>query len=126
MSSSNFSFSEDAKVGAEKRFPDGSVDFFLPSDFTLDCATVALNDELAKGSYGTVYRATVGGSQYAVKIEDFSDGIEEQVNLLVELTMLQCFPHERMVQFHGAGCLTKSTGGAKVRRAFPHTRLPMV
>jgi hypothetical protein len=55
-------------------------------------------DELAKGSYGVVYHGTVEGQAMAVKMEEFSDGVEEQVNLLVELTMLQSFPHERMVR----------------------------
>ena len=80
------------------RFPDGSVDFFEPAtDFIVDCSAVQLMDELAKGSYGVVYHGTVDGQAMAVKMEEFSDGVEEQVNLLVELTMLQSFPHDRMV-----------------------------
>jgi hypothetical protein len=62
---------------------------------------------LSLGSYGTVYKATMDGGNYAVKIEDFHEGDEEQVNLLVELTMLQSFPHEKLVKFFGAGVFVK-------------------
>ena len=112
---SGFSFADEAKFGATQRFPDGTVDFFEPSDFIIDCSSVLLNDELAKGSYGIVYNGTIGDESYAVKIEEFTEGIEEQVNILVELTMLQSYPHERLVRFFGAGFLPKSTVGAKVQ-----------
>ena len=105
-------FSLSAKTAAEARFPDGSLDFFQCSDFSIDCASIQLIDELAKGSYGTVYAGVMRGETYAVKIEEFSDGVEEQVNLLVELTVLQSLPHEKMVRFFGAGCLAKTNIGA--------------
>ena len=91
-------FSLAAKKAAEARFPDGSLDFFQCSDFNVDCSSIQLVDELAKGSYGTVYAGVMHGSTYAVKIEEYSDGVEEQVNLLVELTVLQSLPHEKMVR----------------------------
>ena len=53
---------------------------------------------------------------YAVKVEDFLPG-EEQTNLLVELSILQSYPHERLVKFCGAAYLAKSlNAGAKVCR----------
>lgn len=51
-----------------------------------------------------MYTANVGTNVYAVKIEDFHQGDEEQANLLVELTILQSFPHDRLVKFIIAGC----------------------
>ena len=105
-------FSLAARTAAEQRFPEGSLDFFQCSDFNVDCSTIQLVDELAKGSYGTVYAGVMCGETYAVKIEEFSDGVEEQVNLLVELTVLQSLPHEKMVRFFGAGYLAKTNVGA--------------
>ena len=108
-------FCSAAKTAAEARFPDGSLDFFCSTDFTIDCSSILLTDEIAKGSYGTVYAGVLHGETYAVKIEEFSDSIEEQVNLLVELTVLQSLPHETMVRFVGAGALTKNnTGTTKI------------
>ena len=109
------SFSVAAKGGAYKRFPDGSVDFFETHDFTIDCESVNLCGVLARGSFGVVYNGNMNGENYAVKIEDFSYGIEEQVNLIVELTILQSLPHNRMVRFYGAGYQSNSLTGAKVR-----------
>ena len=51
---------------------------------------------------------------YAVKLEDFIQG-EEQTNLLIELSILQSYPHERLVKFCGAAYFAKSlNAGAKV------------
>jgi hypothetical protein len=105
----NPTFTPKAKEGAEKRFPDGTVDWFEPNDFQIDYNKVERLDLIAKGSYGTVYKARWKNELVAIKLEDFYDGDEEQVNLLVELTMLQSFPHERMVKFIGAGCIVDST-----------------
>lgn len=107
---SNPSFSKGAKDAAEHRFPDGTVDWYMSSDFNIDYDSVELLDLVAKGSYGTVYKALWRGNIVAAKLEDFKDGDEEQVNLLVELTMLQCFPHERCVRFLGAGCISHDFG----------------
>ena len=106
-------FSAAARAGTLARLPDG-CDLFVPEDFCVDCSAIELHDELAKGSYGVVYAGRINGETFAVKIEEFSDGNEEQVNLLVELTMLQSFPHEKMVRFHGAGWLPKTHVGAKI------------
>lgn len=106
-------FSIAAREGADKRFPDGTLDWFESSDFSIDFHSVALKEQLAKGSYGTVYKAVMNGEVVAAKIEDFHDGDEEQINLLVELSMLQSFPHDKLVKFHGAG-ISKSMMGEKV------------
>ena len=110
------SFTPEAKSGACNRFPDGSVDFFVSSDFNVDCASVNLNGVLARGSYGVVYDGTWNGESYAVKIEDFASSVEDQVNLIVELTLLQSLPHERMVRFYGAGFQSESLSGPKVMK----------
>jgi hypothetical protein len=114
----NPSFSATAKEAAEKRFPEGTVDWFLSSDFNVDYESVKVLDLIAKGSYGTVYKALWNGEVVAAKLEDFTDGDEEQVNLLVELTMLQSFPHERLVRFLGAGCLSNDQGSYIERKVF--------
>ena len=109
----NATFSDVAKDGANKRFPEGTLDWFHPSDFAIDFSSVSLLEQIAKGSYGTVYKSVMQGDLVAVKIESFHEGCEEQVNLLVELSMLQSFPHERLVRFFGAGT-SKSGSGEKV------------
>jgi serine/threonine protein kinase len=114
MSSSTATFSDAAKAAASTRFSDGSVDFFVPSDFTVDCTAVNLNRVLARGSYGVVYEGTWNGGSYAIKIEDFTSAVEDQANLIVELTLLQSLPHHRMVRFYGAGYQPDSRTGPKV------------
>ena len=119
MDSIDSLFSDVAKAGSFNRFPDGTVDFFISSDFTVDCESVNLNGVLARGSYGVVYRGIWNGETYAVKIEDFTSGVEEQINLIIELTILQSLPHDRMVRFYGAGYQADSFGGPKVANNIP-------
>ena len=114
MESNESVFSDAAKSGSLMRFPDGTVDFFISSDFTVDCASVNLDRVLARGSYGVVYKGIWNGEVYAVKIEDFTSGVEEQINLIVELTLLQSLPHDRMVRFYGAGYQADTFSGPKV------------
>ena len=116
MSSQVASFSLAAKGGSYKRFPDGCADFFESSDFTVDCANVTLCSVLARGSFGVVYIGRMHGETYAVKVEDFNSGVEEQVNLIVELTILQSLPHDRMVRFYGAGYQAVSPTGPQVNK----------
>ena len=101
-------FSVGAIASAQKRFPDCTVDWFQSGDFNIDYESVKLLELVAKGSYGTVYKSIFEKCIVASKLEDFHESDEEQVNLLVELTMLQSFPHERLVKFIGASCLSKS------------------
>jgi hypothetical protein len=42
-------FSAEARCRAEKRFPDGTLDWFQDSDFTINCSKINLIDQLAKG-----------------------------------------------------------------------------
>ena len=88
IASKDASHTDEAKSGASNRFPDGSVDFFVSSDFNVDCASVNLNGVLARASYGVVCDGTWNGESYAVKIIDFASSAEDQVNLSVELTLL--------------------------------------
>lgn len=101
-------FSENARQSALNRLT-SAADFFLESDFAEDCDQLDFREQIAAGSYGRVYTASVGSNTYAVKVEDFHDGDEEQANLLVELTILQSLPHERLVKFIIAGCDQIST-----------------
>jgi hypothetical protein len=114
MDRHELSFSTGARSGASNRFPDGSLDFFESTDFSIDCPSVSLLDQIAKGSYGTVYKGMMNGNIVAVKMEDFHEDAEEQVNLLIELSMLQSYPHKNLVKFFGAGFLPKSATGEMV------------
>ena len=117
MSENLLKFSPAAEEGLRNRLCPGQFDLFQASHFQVDVSHITLIDQLAKGSYGVVYRCNLNGSSYAVKVEDFLPGVEEQVNLLVELTILQSLPHDRLVPFFGAGYLTKSSSGAfKVKK----------
>jgi predicted Ser/Thr protein kinase len=112
-------FSETACARALERFPEGTLDLFQAADFSIDCTTLSLLDQLAKGSYGTVYKGSMAGSFYAVKIEDFHEEDEEQTNLIVELSLLASFPHPNLVKFYGAGCLARpSATGERVSELF--------
>ena len=119
----NPSFSSGAKDGADKRFPEGTVDWYISSDFNVEYNDVELLNVVAKGSYGTVYKAKWNNEVVAAKLENFDDGDEEQVNLLVELTMLQCFPHDRLVRFLGAGCLATPISGKIERKVSLHIHI---
>jgi len=105
-------FSDTALEGLKNRLHPGQYDLFESSHFQVDVTNIALIDQLAKGSYGTVYKCSFKGNTYAVKIEDFMTGIEEQVNLLVELSILQSLQHDRLVSYFGAGYLSKSSATA--------------
>ena len=54
---SMLSFSKESRDCARKRFPDNSnIDLFDDKDFTVNCSEVNLADEIARGSYGVVYK----------------------------------------------------------------------
>lgn len=109
-------FSSKAKASAQKRFPQDncSIDWFESGDFADDCNSITLLDRIASGAFGVVYKALISGLTYAVKVEDFHPGDEEQTNLLVELSILQSLPHERLVRFIVAGSMNTSLQGAKI------------
>ena len=117
-------FSAGALDGLRRRLAvDNCTDnftFFDAEHFDVEVSNISLLDQLAKGSYGVVYKGALNGLSYAVKIEDFLPGVEEQINLLVELTILQSLKHDRLVSYFGSGYLSKSSSGAyKVRRLIP-------
>lgn len=102
-------FLESGIKGANDRFPDvDGIDFFDNSDFLKNCNGVIIKDKIANGAFGVVYNGEMNGKKCAIKIEKFSDDAEEQTNLLVELTILQSLPHERLVHFYGAGVETNN------------------
>lgn len=107
-------FSELAQEAAVKRFPDGCVDFFSSFvDFTIDCSKIKICQLLAKGNEGSVYSGLLENENYAIKVEELHSGVQEQANLIVELTILQSLPHDRLVRFMGAG-LSNTPVGSKV------------
>jgi serine/threonine protein kinase len=103
----------------KQRFPVDEMNFFdEKNDFNIDVSTIMLSDQIAKGSYGVVYHGVMRREKYAVKVEDLRTGVEEQVNILSELTILQSFPHHCLVKFFGTGYLSKSLSEAKVHSSF--------
>ena len=99
----------------KKRFPVDDMNFFDErNDFNIDVSAIILSDQIAKGSYGVVYHGVMRREKYAIKVEDLRTGVEEQVNILSELTILQSFPHHCLVKFFGTGYLSKSLSEAKV------------
>jgi serine/threonine protein kinase len=106
----------------KKRFPIDEMNFFdEKNDFNIDVSTIMLSDQIAKGSYGVVYHGVMRREKYAIKVEDLRTGVEEQVNILSELTILQSFPHHCLVKFFGTGYLSKSLSEAKVYSSFSST-----
>jgi len=109
-------FSQGALDGLRRRLAvDNRADsftFFDAEHFDVEVSNISLLDQLAKGSYGVVYKGALNGLSYAVKIEDFLPGVEEQINLLVELTILQSLKHDRLVSYFGSGYLSRSSSGA--------------
>jgi hypothetical protein len=60
----NHQFSPYAIKGAHERFPNNSVDFFESSDFSINCSSVKLLEEIAKGSFGVVYHGKDSANSY--------------------------------------------------------------
>jgi serine/threonine protein kinase len=108
-------FFDSAIEKLRKRFPVDDVNFFDPKcDFNIDISAIKLCEQIAKGSYGIVYNGVMRREKYAIKVEDLRTGVEEQVNILSELSIFQSFPHECLVKFYGTGYLSKSHSEAKV------------
>ncbi len=107
-------FSKEAREKLRTRLPTEELNFFTMSDFNINVLDITILDQIARGAYGIVYKGSMNGKKYAVKIEDFRVGVEEQVNLLSELTILQSLPHERLVSYQGAGYISKCDSEAKV------------
>ena len=80
------------------------------ADVMVDHQQIVLAQQLAKGSYGTVYKGTYQGKGVAIKVEDFPSSSEGQANLLAELTALKGLSHERLVQHIGTGCMPSPAG----------------
>lgn len=53
-------FCEDVRKSVNKRFPNScDVDIFDDRDFSVDCGSVVLSEEIARGSYGIVYNGSL-------------------------------------------------------------------
>ena len=88
---------------------------FDPNSFELQAKNVHIGEELAKGAFGTVFKATLDNVAVVVKSECISSyRTGELVNLLSELTFLQSTTNEHIVKFIGAGFVMEKEG-TKVR-----------
>lgn len=116
---SKLKFDDNCRENARKRLIDSDFELFSDDDFDIDCSDINITDELARGSYGIVYKGFMKSKVYAVKVEEFLAG-EEQTNILVELSILKSLNHERLVKYHGCSYISKSipvSAGAKVRES---------
>lgn len=69
--------------------------------FDIDVNDIVLQDQLARGAYGVVYKGQVKGKTYAIKVLDLVDCAEEQVNILVEIALLKSYPNSTLVSYYG-------------------------
>ena len=114
---SKLKFTDKCRENANKRLMQSECELFEDDDFTMDCSDINISDELARGSYGIVYKGYMKNQVYAVKVEDFLPG-EEQTNILIELSILKSLQHDRLVKYYGSTYISKSvpiSAGAKVR-----------
>jgi hypothetical protein len=88
---------------ARKRFPnvDPITSTIETGTFDMDVNDIVLQDQLARGAYGVVYKGQVKGKTYAIKVLDLVDCAEEQVNILVEIALLKSYPNNTLVSYHG-------------------------
>ena len=91
-------FSPAALTGLRNRFAvDGAVNdliLFDSSHFRVDVGNISLLDQLAKGSYGVVYKGALNGGTYAVKIEDFLEKAKKEIGTFMrkkgEEAVMEC------------------------------------
>lgn len=96
-------FNSDVRYGAECRLL-SSFDYFEETKLMGGHEAITLLEEISKGRFGRVYRGAYSGSKndVAIKVLDVLEGIQEQINLLCELSVLQGVPSDRFVKFLGA------------------------
>lgn len=103
--SENILFSNYINEELQKRFPDNSIDFFLSGDWNLDESKLTIFESIARGAYGTVHKGEYNGEAVAIKIQTVSSAIpEECTNVMVELSLMQSLPHEKLVPYIGSSC----------------------
>jgi len=76
------------------------------TDWNISYDSLNLLEKIAQGSFGVVYRASIEGSKesIAVKVQDVSENnLEEQINLLIEITCAKFFSHDNLVKCLGVG-----------------------
>jgi len=102
----NFLFSSKIYDSLALRFPDSCVDFFQPGDCILDRSKLEiLEPPIARGAFGMVHRGIYDGENVAVKVQKVPVEVtEECTNVMVELSLMQSFPHEKLVSYIGATC----------------------
>jgi serine/threonine protein kinase len=104
MSVANPLFSSEVMESLCNRFPE-NVDFFQQSDCNIERDNLQIHESIAKGAFGTVHKGEYNGKKVAVKIQNVPVTIREEcTNVLVELSLMQSMPHERLVSYIGADC----------------------
>ncbi len=103
-------FLDSVPEGVHKRFPEVKAvsETIESGTFDIDVNDLVLQDQLARGAYGVVYKGLIKGKTYAIKVLDLVDCMEEQVNILVEIALLKTFPHDTLVAYYGCSHITDS------------------
>lgn len=100
--SANPLFSSEIIEALCRRFPE-DVDFFQVADCNIDRENLQIHESIAKGAFGTVHKGEYNGKKVAVKIQNVPISIKEEcANVMVELSLMQSMPHERLIQYIGA------------------------
>ncbi len=101
--------------GFKKRFPNDDFKISEESDFGVDTSDIVLLDQIARGAYGIVYKGVVKGKTYAIKVQEAVPALEEQINILVELTLLKSLHHERLVSSYGSSRIVEKRSPFEVK-----------
>ncbi len=96
-------FSAEVASSLSRHFPQSCVDFFQESDCNINRESLIVKEKLSNGSFGTVHRGEYEGKAVAIKFQKvpISD-LEECTNVIVELSLMQSMPHEKLVSYIGA------------------------
>lgn len=118
MSSNSLSLLFDNKVLSEvkNRFPCDSLDIFNANDFNIDLKKLDILGKLANGSYGDVHHGVYNDRKVAIKVIEIlpTHNIQEIVNILIELSLMQSLPHDKLVKYAGAGYRSSINNGLDI------------